>query len=181
MKIRSKKNVKPWDNISIDEILPYNPRYTKEIILSYIFIVVFLVDHTDWFQLYNPFLIFAFIGIYGVIAFSFLSLGTNRTPKKVLNDFISFGLFFITILIIIDTITFLISGSGNFKDLMGENILFSLFALTLWYLRMIFIGITCLLGPFTLLMTKNPKTELHGLITTFAFEIALILTLVFHI
>jgi len=160
--------------------LPYNPRYTKEIILSYIFIVVFIVDHTYWSQSYNPLLIFAFLGIYGVIAFSFLSLGAN-SPKKVLDDFISAAIFFASILIILDTITFLITGSGHFKDLMEPNQLITLIAIAISYLQLIFVAIAIVLGPLTLWITEHPQTKLHGGIIVGIFWITMILTKIFHI
>jgi len=180
MKLRSKKNVKPWENIPIDEILPYNPRYTKEIILSYIFIVVFIVDQTYWPQSYNPLLIFAFIGIYGVIAFSFLSLGTN-SPKKVLDDFISAVIFFTVILIILDAIKFLITGSGHFKVLMGSDQLITLIVIAISYLQSIFIAIALVLGPLTLWITEHPRTKLHGGLIAVILGITMILIKIFHI
>lgn len=182
MKLRS-KNVKPWDNISLDEILPYNPRYTKEIILSYIFMVVFLAEdliRIYWSQSYNPTLIFAFLSIYGMIAFSFLSLGAN-SPKKVLDDFFTAALFFTTILLILDTIIFLISGSGHFKDLMGPNQLITITAIAIFYLQSIFVAIAIVLGPLTLWITEHPRTKLHGGIIIGVLWISMILTWIFHI
>jgi len=174
MKLRTKKDVKPWDNVSIDEILPYNPKYTKMLILSYIFIAFFIFENINFLNIPQSYLSLIKLCVYGILAFISLYLFEDGRLKRMLNVFISVVLFFTVVEIIITSIGIVIIGF-NFFDIFKLLNLSTILEFILHVLNISFYMITAFLGPFSLIVTRDPRIEKHALLIVAIFNILIVI------
>lgn len=175
MKLKSKKDVKPWENVSIDEILPNNPKYTKMVILSYIFIAYFLFSVTNLLNIPNVYLSILNICFYALIAYALIYLDTNGKPKGM---FISWTLFSVLLIIILNIIIFVISGFHFSELLKWFSSPVNTFEFILGKLSSVFFLVALSSGPTTLMVTQNPRIEKHILIISVIFFIFTIIAII---
>lgn len=175
MKLKTEDKVKPWENIPIDEILPYNPKYTKMIVLSYIFVAFFMFANMGFLDIHGNYLLLVKICIYGTLAFMLLYLFEDGNSKRMLNTFISMMLFFGVVGLIVNGIILAIITGFNFLDVVFNLLdISAILSFVLILLDFIFIGITIVLGPISLMVSHHPKLEKHALLIAFIFNIFII-------
>ena len=162
MKLKAKKSVKPWENVSIDEILPYNPKYNKMIILSYILIAFFIFEKTNFLGVSGGILFLIRYLVYGILAVSLLYLFEDGNLRRMLKAFVNITLVLAVISIIANALLFVINGSGFLGDLMGLDLPFAIIIFVLIILNIVLVIIAAFLGPLNLLVTNHPKVQKHG-------------------
>jgi hypothetical protein len=181
MKLKAKKSVKPWDDISIDEILPYNPKYTKMIILSYISIAFFIFENTNFLGVSENILFLGKYIVYGILAFSLLYLFEDGNLGRMLNAFISITLVLVVISLLLNTFLFVINGSGFLGDLIGLDLPIAILGFVLIILDAVLVIIAAFLGPLNLIVTDHPKVQKHGAVIVVVFYIFIFLSWILHI
>lgn len=181
MKLKAKKSVKPWDDISIDEILPYNPKYTKMILLSYIFTAFFIFENTNFLGISSGILFLSRYLVYGILAVSLLYLFEDGNLKRMLKVFISLTLVFTVILVIVNTFLFVINGSGFLGDLIGLDLPIAILGFVLIILDIVLVVIAAFLGPLNLIVTNHPKVQKHGGVILVVFYIFILMSWILHI
>lgn len=181
MKLKAKKSVKPWDDIPIDEILPYNPKYTKMIILSYIFIAFFIFENTNFLGVSENILFLSKYFVYGILAVSLLYLFEDGNLGRMLKVFISITLVLAVISMIANTFLFVINGSGFLGDLIGLDLPSAIIVFALIILNIVLVIIAAFLGPLNLIITDHPKVQKHGAVILVIYSIFILMSWVLHI
>ena len=181
MKLKAKKSVKPWDDIPIDEILPYNPKYTKMIILSYIFTAFFIFENTNFLGVSENILFLSKYFVYGILAVSLLYLFEDGNLRRMLKSFISITLVLAVISLIVNTFLFVINGSGFLGDLIGLDLPIAILGFVLIILDIALVIIAAFLGPLNLIVTNHPKVQRHGCVILVVFYIFILMSWILHI
>ena len=176
MKTKTEDKVKPWETISLDEILPYNPKYAKITILSYIFIAFFIFENTNFLGIQEDYLSLLTFFIYGITAFLLLYWDNNGLPKRMLKDFTGLVLVLSVLLVIGKVILSVIMGFNFLEFLKWFDSPLNIVEFVLGFITSIFVGINLFVGPINLAyMSNRPKVEKHGYILTAIFSISVIL------
>ena len=181
MKLKAKKSVKPWDDVPIDEILPYNPKYTKMIVLSYIFIAFFIFENTNFLGVSENILFLSNYFVYGILAVSLLYLFEDGNLGRMLKAFISITLALAVISMIANTFLFVINGSGFLGDLIGLDLPSAIIVFVLIILNIVLVIIAAFLGPLNLIITDHPKVQKHGAVILVIYSIFILMSWVLHI
>lgn len=140
---------KPWEEISIDEIQPYPPKYTKMIILSYFFIFFNIFVMTIFVKLDIKFLLPFLICVNGILIFAQLYYYSNGRLKTLLENLKSIIIIVSVFVIIINVIPFIKNHITLGSILMSFYLIFVLILL---------------LFPSYLSMSDHPRSQKHGII-----------------
>jgi hypothetical protein len=154
---------KPWEKISIEEIQPYPAKYTKIIILSYIFVFFNLLDTTDFFKFDTSSIALPItICVYGTLLFAFVYVHSFGQLNTFLNFFKAI-MIFIIIFMVIAVLIF------NAYHLITLNMLIT-------SLNSAFVTLLIFIGPIYLCFSHYPRSEKHGyLLLTIGFVVTIIM------
>jgi len=161
---------KPWDNIPLKDIQPYPLNYNKIVVISYIFTILFVsnalikkVFIPNIYELDSLLFLLVFLIptlIYGIIAFVLSYLNAQGNYKLLLKDFIEDTKFVIPFFIMLVLINkFLIMK-------FAEDLNLPFYIMIILIFNLLFMYITLLNGPFSLLYKHHPQAKLHGIITS---------------
>jgi len=164
MNLRKEDVKKPWEKITIEEIQPYPPKYTKIIILSYAFILFNFFEFYNFFNIDTNILLPFTTCVYGVLIFVLLYLYSNGRLKSFLFNLKDMAIVVTAYVIFVN---FILIGTGHITM---NTILRSL--------RGIFVLLLLFSGPIYLTISHHPRSEKHGYILIAIFIIYMSFSLV---
>lgn len=176
MKSKDIDSKKPWENISIDEIQPYPPKYNRLTILLYlaIFYTVFFY-YFNSLNIFNSLMPILNFICYGIISFFVLNIIFDQWSKEDKIKLIGIFLFFYTILaVIVNGIILIKLDISLFKFLGSLTDISFLIGIILTYFNGFFILII-MGGILYLYNSKHPRVEKYGIVAIGILAIVFIL------
>ncbi len=157
MNVRKEDVKKPWEKITIEEIQPYPPKYTKIIILSYIFIAFNLLQVTNFLNFDTKIFLPLLTCVYGTLIFVLIYIYSNGRLNSFLNNLKDVAIVVTAYVIFVN---FILIGTSHVSM---TTILRSL--------RSIFVLLLLFSGPIYLTISHHPRSEKHGYILMAIFLI----------
>lgn len=157
MNLKKDDMKKPWEKITIEEIQPFPPKYTKIIILSYIFIAFNLLQVSNFLKfdtiIFLPLLTF----VYGTLMVVLMYIYSNGRLKSFL---INLRDMVIVVTVYVLFLNFILIGTSHVTMITILRSLSSIFVLLL-----------LMSGPVYLTISHHPRSEKHGYILMAIFII----------
>ncbi|MBP1946056.1 hypothetical protein [Methanobacterium petrolearium] len=166
----SSDNKKPWEKIPLDEIQPYPSPYNKVILITYLYAFsVFVIKFMSVNSIFDPFIPFIKMMVYGVFAFVVLKIILKKKVKDSIKGIFMFIVPPYTLVLVIINLIVLSVMKISLSDVFGVlfNLIGLLYLIT-WYFYTLF-GLIAIGSVIYLFMSEYPKIKIQAYILTLMF------------